>query len=154
VSELSARDGSDPAASPEELFRQAAGPFLDRVWPQERSLATPGISRALADLPASCGEAFPEAVNAIERFLVPFDCWSMLDYGLFGETDGRAKLTNINTSDKAEAFLRLLDRTIGTTETAVIPHDLSDALSQIRQAAPDLESTFPFRRLATAARRF
>jgi hypothetical protein len=154
VSELSARDGSDPAASPAELFRRAAAPFLDRVWPQERSLATPGISGALADLPASCGEAFPEAVNSIERFLVPFDCWSMLDYGLFGETDGRAKLTNINTSEKAEAFLRLLDRTIGTTETAVIPHDLSDALSQIRQVAPDLVSTLPFRRLATAARRF
>ncbi len=94
----------------------AARPFLERVWPQERSLATPGVARAFADLPATCGEAFAEAVDAIERFLVPFDCWSMSDYGLFGEEEGNgeAKLSQINDQQKAEAFLRLLDRTIGT----------------------------------------
>ena len=36
-----------------DLFRSAAAPFLRDVWPQERSLATPGVSKALADLPAT-----------------------------------------------------------------------------------------------------
>src|SRR5690606_8923645 len=77
VTELSHKgeqDSNSPSA--EVLFREAARPFLEQVWPQERALATPGVARALADLPAACGEAFAEAVNAIERFLVPFECWS------------------------------------------------------------------------------
>lgn len=139
--------------TPESLFRTAAAPFLQKVWPQERSLATPGVSRALADLPAATKGAFVEAVNAIERFLVPFDCWSMLDYGLYGEEEGEAKLSRIDNQEKAAALLQLLDRTIGTSEASVIPHDLADALDQVRKVAANLAETQVFRRLATAARR-
>ena len=82
LSTNSAEDGESPSA--ESLFESAAAPFLRDVWPQERSLATPGVSKAFADLPASSREAFVDAVKAIERFLVPFECWSMSDYGLYG----------------------------------------------------------------------
>lgn len=139
--------------TPEDLFRLAAAPFLQQVWPQERSLAMPGVSRALADLPAATHDEFAEAVNAIERFLVPFECWSMIDYGLYGEEDGKPMLSRIDNQEKAAAFLRLLDLTIGTAEGSVIPYDLADALDQIRRAAPKLAETHVFRRLATAARR-
>ena len=71
--------------APARIFRAAAKPFLQHVWPKERSLATPGIAKAFADLPATSGSAFAEAVDAIERFLVPFDCWSPLDYRLYGD---------------------------------------------------------------------
>lgn len=131
-------EGRQAPTSPEQLFRSAAEPFLERVWPQERSLATPGVSRALADLPAAAQEAFAEAVDAIERFLVPFECWSMIDYGLYGEEDGKPKLSSIDNQAKAAAFLRLLDLTIGTAEGSVIPHDLPDALDQVRRVAPNL----------------
>lgn len=148
------REGGGTPPSPEQLFRSAVAPFLQRVWPQERSLATPGVSRALADLPATAQEAFAEAVDTIERFLVPFQCWSLIDYGLYGEDDGTPKLSNIiNNHTKAAAFLRLLDSTIGSAEGTVIPHDLSDALDQIRRVAPTLAEDRVFRRLATAARR-
>lgn len=146
-------EGKPSMASPEKLFRSAAAPFLLNFWPQERSLATPGVSRALADLPATAQEAFAEAVAAIERFLVPFKCWSMLDYGLYGEDAGQPKLSIINSEAKAAAFLRLLDLTIGTAEGATIPHDLADALDQIRRVAPKLAEDQIFRRLATSARR-
>ncbi len=139
--------------SPEELFRSAAAPFLQQVWPQERSLATPGVSRALADLPATSRDAFAEAVDAIERFLVPFECWSMLDFGLYGEQDGKRKLSIIDNQEKAAALLRLLGLTVGTAERSVIPHDLADALDQVRKVAPSLTKDKTFRRLATAARR-
>lgn len=147
------REGEQTAPSPEQLFRSAAAPFLQLVWPQERSLATPGVSRALADLPATAQEAFAEAVDAIERFLVPFECWSMSDYGLYGKGDGMPKLSSIDNHVKAAAFLRLLDLTIGTAEGSVIPYDLADALDQVRRVAPILAENQIFRRLATAARR-
>jgi hypothetical protein len=154
VREVSAsHDGDQAPPSPEQLFHFAAAPFLQRVWPQERSLATPGVSQALADLPATAKEAFAEAVDAIERFLVPFEGWSMSDYGLYGEEDGRPKLSSIDNHVKAEAFLRLLNLTIGRAEGAVIPYDLADALEQISRVAPHLAGTQVFRRLATAARR-
>lgn len=141
------------SASAEALFRSAATPFLREVWPQERSLATPGVSGALADLPATSKEAFAEAVDTIARFLVPFECWSMLDYGLYGEEGEVKKLTIINDEAKARALLRLLDLTVGTSEGAVIPYDLTDALDQIRLVAPSLADSTAFRRLSTVARR-
>jgi hypothetical protein len=139
--------------SPEALFRTAVAPFLQHVWPQERSLATPGVSRAFAKLPAVAQEAFAEVVEAIEPFLVPFECWSLIDYGLYGEENGEPKLSSINSRDKAAALLRLLDLTIGTAEGSVIPHHLAEALDQVRRVAPNLGEGQVFRRLATAARR-
>lgn len=142
-----------PAAA---LFRNAAAPFLRGVWPQERSLATPGISSALADLPATSDEAFAEAVETIERFLVPFNCWSMLDYGLDadkGISTSSTNLTMIDNEPKAEALLKLFDLTIGKSEGAVIPHDLTDALDQIREVSPKSVNSPIFRRLETVSRR-
>jgi hypothetical protein len=80
----------------------------------------------------------------IERFLVPFECWSMLDYGLFGDEGNAKKLSIIDNEAKAKAkakakaLLRLLDLTIGPSDGAVIPYDLTDALDQIRSVAPHL----------------
>ncbi|MEN6578587.1 MAG: hypothetical protein ABFD90_19735 [Phycisphaerales bacterium] len=147
------RDGGQAPPSPEQLFRSATAPFLREVWPQERSLTTPGVSKAMADLPAATKDALPEAVDAIERFLVPFECWSMLEYGLYGEEGGKPKLSNIDNQKKAAAFLRLLDLTVGKTEGSVVPHDLADALGQIHKVSPKLTETPEFRRLAAAARR-
>lgn len=137
----------------EELFSGSVEPFLRTVWPQERSLTTPGVSKALADLPAAAGEMFPAAVDAIERFLVPFECWSMIEYGLYGDDENqRPRMSRINTGEKAASFLQLLDRTIPISGTASIPNDLSSALQQIRTVAPRLAGTPSYRRLATAAR--
>ncbi len=146
-------ENQERSATAASLFRSAAAPFLREVWPQERSLATPGVSRALADLPATSGEAFAEAVEAIAPFLIPFECWSMLEYGLYGDEGKQRKLAIVDTEEKAKALLRLLDLTIGFTEGAVIPYDLTDALDQISRTAPGLSATKTFRRLETAARR-
>jgi hypothetical protein len=71
-----------------------------------------------------------DAVKAIKRFLVPFECWSMLEYGLYGEWRRKAErdLRTVNDQSKASALLLLLDRTVGTSESAVIPYDLTAAL--------------------------
>ncbi len=142
------REKQDIQFSPAQIFRLAAMPFLKEVWPQERSLATPGVSRALADLPANTKEDFTEAVNVIERFLVPFDCWSLLDYGLF-----KSEISIIDDEEKAKACLRLLEHTIGRSEHSVVPCDLADALDRIQMIAPNLGKDNRFRRLETLARR-
>jgi len=142
-----------PSDTPEKRFRTAVVPFLQDVWPQETSLATPGSSKALSALPAASGSAFAEAVNVIERFLVPFPCWSIHDYGLHGLKDGNPKIAVINTARKVKAFLTLLDLTIGTAESAIIPHDLAGVLEHLRKVSPDISESYAFRRLSTAARR-
>ncbi|WP_441230871.1 hypothetical protein AB7828_18860 [Tardiphaga sp. 215_C5_N2_1] len=154
IRQLSAQQATElDSQSAADLFRSAAMPFLNEVWPQERSLTTPSVSRALADLPATSGEAFAQAVRVIERFLVPFECWSMHDYGLRGDEGGVKKLSKIDTPAESEALLRLLDLTIGSSEGSVIPYDLTDALDQIRVVSPNLANSSSYRRLATAARR-
>jgi hypothetical protein len=147
----SAQDKQPPSAA--ALFRSAAAPFFREVWPQERSLATPGVSKALADLTATSREAFADAAGVIERFLVPFECWSMLDYGLYGDEGETKKLSMIDDEAKAKALLLLIDLTVGTSEGAVVPHDLTDALDQIRSVAPHFVDSASYRRLSTAARR-
>jgi hypothetical protein len=142
-----------PRQSAGEVFRSAVAPFLQYVWPQERSLATRGVSAAFADLPAAADDAFSQAVSAVERFLVPFDCWSMYDFGLGGEVDEGARLAFIDTPDKATALLRMLDLCIGTAEGSVVPIDLAMALDQIRSTAGRLAQDSTFRRLETIARR-
>jgi hypothetical protein len=77
----------------------------------------------------------------------------MLDYGLYGDEDGESKLTGIDSEDKVAALLQLLDHTVGTSEAAVVPYDLSSALDQIQRISPRLVDSPVFRRLAAAARR-
>jgi len=136
------------------VFRKAAAPVLTDVWPQERSLSTPGVARALADLPAASGGAFADAVRIIERFLVQFDAWSMSAYGLYGSGDDGLKLNRIDEEKKADAFLTLLDLTIGPQEGATIPSDLGQALQRIGEVAPTLARDRRFRRLAALSRRW
>lgn len=135
------------------FFKSAAVPFLQRVWPQELSLITPGVSDEFANLPAVAEEAFAEAVNVVARFLVPFKCWSLADYGFHGEVDGYQKLSLIDDEAKAKALLHLLDLTIDGAEGAVIPYDLTDALEQVKLVAPNLTGSKEYRRLSTMARR-
>jgi hypothetical protein len=72
VRELSAQRTKDgnvvPAA---DLFRLAAAPFLREVWPQERSLATPGVSKAFADLRPLLARLSPKGFQRSSGSLYP-----------------------------------------------------------------------------------
>ncbi len=138
--------------SKEDLFHSVARPFLETVWPQERSLASSSVSEELARFPVAAGKKFAEAVSAIERFLTPFDCWSLRSYD-FRNTGEGPTLAMIDEEPKARALLRLLDLTISRADNATIPFYLGDALEQIRRNAPTLVQSQAYRRLATAARR-
>jgi hypothetical protein len=146
-------ESEDRKSSPEERFRNVVKPFLESVWPKERTLASRSLSNALAELPAKSGAAFAEAVDAIERFLTPFDCWSLHDYGLYGhDVDGK-KLREVNDTKEAAALLKLLDTTIGSEERAIHPLDLDRALVAIREADPKLVRDTRYARLSALVRR-
>ena len=147
------KDNQNYTGRSTELFQSIAVPFFQDVWPQERSLVTAGVSKALASLPATFGDAFAEAVETIERFLVPFESGSMVNYGFHNGNSDKKTLALINDKIKAKSFLRLLDLTIGSSDGAIIPHDLTDALKRIQTCAPGLVDSPAFLRLSTAARR-
>lgn len=148
VRDVSKARGDSGAA----VFHAAAKPFLEQVWPRERTLATAGVSRALAELPAESGSAFDDAVAAIERFLVPFPCYSLLDYGLHGEDEeGQPKLDVVDDGSKGRALLRLLDLTVGRTVGSPVPHELREVLDRLRSMHSELADLPEYRRLATAA---
>ena len=152
--QMSSPANKEPGApSREELFRSVIKPFLENVWPQERSLSTPGLSHMLAQLPALAGCSFAEAVDTVERFLTPFSCWTMSDYQLHGMANGIPRLAIIADDASAAALLRLLDRTVDREPDAVAPHDLGEALAQVREVAAHLVQLPSYRRLEAAARR-
>ena len=136
-----------------DVFLTAGSRFLEEVWPRDRSLVTPGVAKAFAELPAASGEAFAAAVDAVMSLLVPFDCYMLMDFG-FGtaRTEGEG-LELIGDQAKARAFLNLLDVTVGSDEDATVPYDLSDALAHVESIDRRLAESRQFRRLATAARR-
>jgi hypothetical protein len=145
-------DSGRSARPAEDLVRTSVRPFLAIVWPKERSLVSPGLARAFADLPAVSGAAFAEALDAVRPFLTPFDAWSTLDYGFYDEQYDRPSLSMINTEQTAEALLALLDLTIGQEDHSVVPYDLASALDAIELAKPALKQTAEFGRLAARTR--
>ncbi len=128
-------------------------PFLDSVWPKEQALRSRELSDAFADLPAKAESAFAEAVETLERFLTPFDCWSLHEYGLYDKDIDGKRLREVKGPREAMALLTLLDVTIGSEERAVRPLDLDRALVAIRTAAPKLVRDTRYARLSALARR-
>lgn len=70
-------ESNDRRSSPEERFRDVVVPFIESVWPKERTLLSCSLSDKFAELPAKTGAAFADSVDVLERFLTPFDCWSL-----------------------------------------------------------------------------
>lgn len=135
-----------------EVFLKAVKPFFETTWPKERSLASKGVSRALAELPAACDSAFAQVVSVVSPYLVPIDAVSLGSFGLHGRgVESRLKM--IDDEEKAKALLTLLDLTNGTEDGVIVPHDLSSALEQIRMVAPAYIESKAYQRLLTLARR-
>ena len=146
--------GGEAAGLPTTLFQSTAGEPLETVWPQDRTLLSHGVSEALAKLPVTAGDSFIAAVDAIRRFLVPFNCYSIMDYGfdMDGST-GKLDFSMVDDDAKAQALFELLDLTVGSSSAAVVPSDLTQALERISGLQPVLRASRAFRRLSAAARR-
>lgn len=136
--------------SPEERFDQAVAPFLEQVWPKERTLVSRSVSHSMAGIPAASRGEFVAAVEAVARFLEPGSVTSRHDYGLGSHEDLEAI---VDTEEKAEALLRVLDLTVGSGDDATTPWDLEELLAWIRGVAPKLVERPEFAQLTTMAQR-
>jgi hypothetical protein len=146
-------ESEDQKTHREHRFRNVVRPFLESVWPQERTLSSRGLSDAFAKVPAKAGSAFTEAVEVLERYLTPFDCWSLHDYGLYERDPEGKRLRELSTPQEAAALLKLLDITIGSEERAVHPLDLDRALVAIRNTDAKLVRDPRYARLSALVRR-
>lgn len=145
-------ESDDRKSSPEERFRHVVKPFLENVWPKELTLLSRSLSDKFAELPSKSGTAFAEAVDVLERFLTPFDCWSLYDYGLYSRDPEGKKMRELSGPKEAAALLKLLDITIGSEERAVRPLDLDRALVAIRAADAKLVRNTRYARLSALVR--
>ena len=75
------RNRGDRPPGPEMVFRRAVSPFLERVWPQESSLVSRGVSHFMAGIPAASRGEFAAAVDAVARFVVAGSVSSHVEYG-------------------------------------------------------------------------
>ena len=134
-----------------EAFHTSIEPFLREVWPGERSLSTPMVSKAFARLPAAAGDAFAEAAASVRRHLVACPMHTIVEYGFVGDS-GEDGLAMIDDASKAGALLDVLDLTVGTDERVVVPYGLSAALARIKDVSPAAGASAPFRRLSALSR--
>jgi hypothetical protein len=137
----------------EEIFDRVVEPFLATVWPRERSSVTPAVAEAFASIPAACGRRFKDAVTLIRRYLVPFDSWSMHDWGLLADNMRTVKADAIVGGEEAAAALEMLDLSISNVPDARTPVGLDAVLDHIAVQNKALGRDPRFVRLATMARR-
>lgn len=151
------RKPENGARDPAQFFADVVSPFLSGVWPKDAHLVTPGVSEAFAGIPALSGSAFSDAVVAIEHYLIPFDCWSLYDFGMHSKSEDKSFGENlsviIDTEEAAKALLTLLDKSVGQSDEAIVPHDLSAALEQVKKISKESAKSPIFRRLSTQARK-
>jgi hypothetical protein len=136
----------------EDVFDRAIAPFLREVWPQERAAVTPAVAEAFASLPAASGRRFTVAVSLLRRFLVPFEAWSMRDWG-FQTTNGEdIREPMIVGAEEAAAALDLFDLTITKSADARVPRGLDGILAVLASQNQALQRDPRFSRLAALVR--
>ena len=84
----------------------------------------------------------------VRPYLVPFDCWSLWDFGL----DEVVLAQLVSYRDAPDGLLTLLDRCIGDQQDSVKPYDLAIALKFIAASAPELSDESRYVRLRTLTR--
>lgn len=151
--EAAASAGQGTPPSREEVFDRAVQPFLADVWPRERSSVTPAVAEAFASIPAACGRRFTAAVATIRRYLMPFDAWSMSDWGLLADDMRAVRSDVIIGGEEAAATLEMLHLSISDAPDARPPVGLDAVLDQISSQDRSLDRDPRFVRLAAMARR-
>lgn len=126
----------------EEYWKNRVQPFLQRVWPKSRDLATPRIAESLTRLIIAARSEFPNALAQVQDWLQviehPYYVVQLLQ---------ESGLCNRFPQDA----LRLLDAVIDDQQWA--PQELGQCLDEIVQAAPLLVRDVRCQRLREYSRR-
>lgn len=126
----------------EEYWKNRLFPFWNRVWPKTQSMVSPAIAERLARIAIGAGRAFPDALRAVQAWLMPVAYPDQLTRPL-------------NKSGLCQQFpcaaLELLSLVIN--EPQWIGNDLRDCLDQISAGEPGLKTDRHFQRLVELYRR-
>jgi hypothetical protein len=127
-------------------WRLEVGRVFDQIWPLDANARDPDTSRNLVMMALECGDAFPDAVEAIRDVVVPYDVVTIGGW-LQGQPSHREA-----TAGHPRAFFRLLDAVLSYEKDA-IPTDLGSVLDECLAADQSLRSEPSFVRLDALRRR-
>lgn len=117
-------------------------PFINTVWPRERSFRTTNLVSSWVYLLKDAGDEFSDVLSAVRRFLVPVIRDNHWLYEFGHEVVGKKPLTMKYPAD----VLELLDAIV-PNRSEDIPHYLDQILDLIEEANPILMSDRRFVRL-------
>jgi hypothetical protein len=129
-----------------ERWRAVLGPLFREIWPLDAQYRDRSTSYNLVQLAFSANDAFPEVVNSIIDFLVPYEL-HQLAHSLRLEREHDALLIRY-----PRAFLRLADALIDPRQHPV-PSDLGKMLQDCAEADPSCQNDPSYIRLFGLSRR-
>ena len=123
-----------------EIWHEKIQPWLEKYWPRPAARNTPGTSKAIVEMLANCGDAFPQATAWALEHLRSFE----------------GSLFRLQRSGQAgqhpEATLEVLVRVIGPN--GLPPqhrYTLREILDEMKEAMPEMERDPQFQRLYRVA---
>ena len=135
-----------PPAERAERWLTDLGPLFREIWPLDAALREEGSSRNLVMMAFQVDTAFPDAVDAIEDLIVPYEL-HMLAHSLLLQHEHAALVARY-----PRAFLRLTNALIDPARYTV-PSDLGQLLQQCADADPGCISEPTYVRLRGLSRR-
>lgn len=127
----------------EKNWRDIIGPLHDAVWPRERRFLEPSLSQHFAALAVGAGDAFPEALEQLQPYLVPL-----------------ARLGSIYEIDKSEAPDKFPSETLKLLWILCGPksdrefYKMPEILDRLVEADPLIETDRRFQWLEQKTTRF
>lgn len=112
-------------------WRSVIGPVFRNVWPLDASLRSKSTTQNLVLMALECGEAFPEAVDAILDVIVPYQLYQISHSLRLENKHGEL------VRQHPLAFVKLTNALIDPTLFSV-PNDLAGLLNQCIAARPDI----------------
>jgi hypothetical protein len=129
-----------------ERWRREVGPVFGHIWPLDATARDPDTSRNLVFMALECGDAFPDAVEAIRVVVVPYEIVTISGW-LQGQPSHQEATTR-----HPRAFVRLVNALL-SSDPAALPSDLGTVLDECLAADPSVRSDPAFVRLDTLRRR-
>lgn len=136
--------GSSTSAERAERWRKVIGPVFRAIWPLDVELQTSATTFKLVQLLLATGDAFPEAADTILPFIRPEE--KQAHTTVYSITQAPIEFFQAAPSK----VLDLLVAIVGDLPPGSV-YMLSSALSQLKEAAPDLVRTRKFQKLQSYA---
>jgi NAD-dependent SIR2 family protein deacetylase len=125
----------------QKAWQSFGKPFMENVWPRERSLQTSATSRHLAELAQAADDEFPDAVKTVLPLLVP------LEHADTFLHEAPEDVTEPKLYQRfPESYLALLNRLIAA-DARSSPHGLAAIIRALVEALPRLRQDPRWRRL-------